>query len=78
MVTGCAEAISSSRNIGINEAVVGLGSFAGLFVSEWFMRRMNNDALMYAVGAVALLLSATAQWFVIGNPAKAGTKDTIP
>ena len=42
------------------------------------MRRMNNDALMYAVGAVALLLSATAQWFVIGNPAKAGTKDTIP
>ncbi|MCX6991537.1 MAG: MFS transporter [Kiritimatiellaeota bacterium] len=50
-----------SLNIGVNEFLVGLGSFAGLFVSEWFMRRTGNDASMYLVVAVALLVSLAAQ-----------------
>jgi len=50
-----------SLNIGINEFLVGLGSFAGLFISEWVMKRTLNDASMYLVVAVALLLSLAAQ-----------------
>jgi hypothetical protein len=53
-----------SRNIGVNEFLVGLGSFAGLFVSEWFMKRCASDAMMYAVCAAALLVSAAAQCIV--------------
>ena len=53
-----------SRNIGINEFLVGLGSFGGLFVSEWFMRRFHSDAAMYAVCAGALLVSTALQWVV--------------
>ncbi|MBU0714740.1 MAG: MFS transporter [Verrucomicrobia bacterium] len=48
-------------NIGVNEFLVGLGSFAGLFISEWVMKRTGNDANMYLVIAVALLISLAAQ-----------------
>jgi predicted MFS family arabinose efflux permease len=54
-----------ARNIGINEFLVGLGSFASLFVCEWFMRRAGSDAVMYAVCGGALILSAAAQWGVL-------------
>lgn len=50
-----------SLNIGVNEFLVGLGSFAGLFISEWVMKRTGNDANMYLVLAVALLISLAAQ-----------------
>ena len=50
-----------SLNIGINEFLVGLGSFAGLFVSEWVMKRTANDTNMYLVIAVALLISMAVQ-----------------
>ena len=50
-----------SRNVGVNECLVGLGSFAGLFVSEWFMTRWGSDAAMYAVCAAALLISVGVQ-----------------
>ncbi len=50
-----------SLNIGINEFLVGLGSFAGLFLSELFMKRTGNDANMYLVIAVAMLISLAAQ-----------------
>jgi hypothetical protein len=50
-----------SRNIGVNECLVGLGSFAGLFVSEWFMTHLGDDAIMYAVCAAALLVSIGVQ-----------------
>ena len=50
-----------SLNIGVNEFLVGLGSFAGLFISEWVMQRTGNDANMYLVIAVALLISLAAQ-----------------
>jgi hypothetical protein len=54
-----------SRNIGINECLVGLGSFAGLFVSEWFMTRLGDDAVMYAVCAGVLLLSIAVQLVLV-------------
>ena len=57
-----------SRNIGVNECLVGLGSFAGLSVSEWAMRRTGSDAAMYAVCAAALLISGGLQWWVASRP----------
>ncbi len=50
-----------SFNIGVNEFLVGVGSFAGLFVSEAWMRRSGNDQTMYLVCAIALILSAAVQ-----------------
>jgi len=55
-----------SLNIGVNEFLVGLGSFAGLFISEWVMQRTGNDANMYLVIAVALLISLAAQLAIAG------------
>ncbi len=48
-------------NIGVNECLVGLGSLAGLFASEWWMRRSHDDNGMYLVCAVALAVSALVQ-----------------
>lgn len=42
-------------NIGVNEFLVGLGSLAGLFASEWFIKRSGNEAGMYLVIALGLL-----------------------
>jgi predicted MFS family arabinose efflux permease len=53
-----------ARNIGINEFLVGLGSFASLFVCDWFINRSGVPA-MYAVCGVALIVSAAAQWGVL-------------
>jgi MFS family permease len=50
-----------SRNIGINECLVGLGSFTGLIVSEYFMKWSGNPAAMYAVCAGALGVSIVLQ-----------------
>ena len=50
-----------SFNVGVNECLVGLGSFAGLFACEWWMKRSGNDAAMYAVCAGALLGSLALQ-----------------
>jgi len=56
-----------SLNIGVNEFLVGLGSFAGLFISEWFMKRTGNDANMYLVIAVAMLIALAAQLMIAGR-----------
>ncbi|MFO7534453.1 MAG: MFS transporter [Kiritimatiellia bacterium] len=56
-----------SRNIGVNECLVGLGSFAGLFVSEWFMTRFNQDSAMYAVCAATVILSVGVQMILAGR-----------
>jgi len=50
-----------SFNIGINEFLVGVGSFAGLFVCEAWMRRSGSDQSLYLVCAVALAVSAAVQ-----------------
>lgn len=50
-----------SRNIGINECLVGLGSFSGLILSEYFMKKSGNPATMYRVCASALGISIILQ-----------------
>lgn len=53
-----------ARNIGVNEFLVGLGSFLGLFICAWFMQRGDGGAdctVVYAVCGVALLGSALLQ-----------------
>ena len=55
-----------SLNIGVNEFLVGLGSVAGLLISEWVMKRTANDANLYLVIAVALLIALAAQLAIAG------------
>lgn len=50
-----------SRNIGINECLVGMGSVAGLFLSERCIAWTGNNATMFAVCAGALAISALVQ-----------------
>jgi len=63
-----------SFNIGVNEFLVGLGSFAGLFISEWVMKRTGNDASMYLVIAVALLISLAAQLAIASRFRRVGAE----
>ena len=55
-----------SFNIGVNEFLVGFGSFAGLFISEWCVRRSGNENTLYLVVGTALLASALLQ-VIIGT-----------
>ena len=48
-------------NVGINECLVGTAPLAGLFISEWWMRRTAEASGMYAVCGATLILSALAQ-----------------
>ena len=50
-----------SFNIGVNECLVGLGSFAGLFAAQWGERLLGTDGGMYAVCGIALLVSLLIQ-----------------
>ena len=52
-----------SLNIGVNEFLVGLGSFVSLFAAERCMKAAGDEA-MYAVCAVAVLVSVAAQWLI--------------
>jgi hypothetical protein len=56
-----------SRNVGVNECLVGLGSFAGLFASEWAMKHWGGESVLYAVCALALFGSGALQWLVAGG-----------
>lgn len=55
-----------SLNIGVNEFLVGLGSVAGLLISEWVMKRTVNDANLYLVIAAALLITLATQLAIAG------------
>ena len=55
-----------SLNIGVNECLVGMGSFAGLFAAEWGATLLGKDSGMYAVCALALLASLLVQ-FVLAS-----------
>ena len=50
-----------SFNVGVNECLVGLGSFMGLFICMWWMKHSSNDNAMYLVCALMLLVSAAIQ-----------------
>lgn len=67
-----------SFNVGVNECLVGLGSFAGLFASQWWMKRTGTDAAMYAVCAAALLVSLALQLLVASVPRRAAAAVTAP
>ncbi len=53
-------------NIGVNECLVGLGSLAGLFACETWMRHSGRDQDMYLICGLALLVSMAVQ-FVIAS-----------
>jgi hypothetical protein len=59
-----------SLNIGVNECLVGMGSFAGLFVVQWGETLIGKDGGMYAVCAVALLVSLLIQVALASLPRK--------
>jgi len=50
-----------SVNIGVNECLVGMGSFAGLFAVQWGETLMGQEDGMYAVCALGLLVSLLIQ-----------------
>ncbi|MBI4831035.1 MAG: MFS transporter [Candidatus Lindowbacteria bacterium] len=50
-----------SFNIGVNEFLVGLGSVAGIFIVEWFVKRSGNENVMFLVCGVCLAASSLAQ-----------------
>ncbi len=60
-----------SFNIGINEFLVGVGSFAGLFVCEAWMRRSGSDQSLYLVCAAALAVSAVVQVALVSGRKRA-------
>ncbi len=58
-------------NIGVNECLVGLGSFVGMFALEWGERLMGKGG-MYAMCAICLLVSLLVQVvFASLRPSKA-------
>lgn len=52
-----------SFNIGVNEALVGLGSIAGILVGNWWMWFSGSDAGMYLVCGVGLVVSILLQLY---------------
>jgi hypothetical protein len=67
-----------SFNIGVNECLVGMGSFAGLFAVQWGEQLLNNDGAMYAVCAVALLASLLIQATLASLPRPEAAKSEVP
>jgi hypothetical protein len=50
-----------SFNIGVNECLVGMGSFVGLFAVQWTERLLGEEGGMYAVCVLGLLVSLLIQ-----------------
>jgi len=59
-----------SFNVGVNECLVGLGSFAGLFAAEWGMKSSHSDHAMFAVCAAALVVALGVELAVASWPAR--------
>ncbi len=51
----------SSFNIGVNEGLVGLGSIAGIFAGNAWMKASGSDTQIYLMCAVGIALSTAAQ-----------------
>lgn len=62
-----------SRNVGINELLVGFGSVIGLLASEAWLRRFNEPRGIYLVSALALAISTALQILI----ASKSTRRTI-
>ena len=54
----------SSRNVGINEAMVGAGNILGMLISEWVMRMWNYPLAYFPVsmGLTLLLIGVQCIW----------------
>ncbi len=57
-----------SLNIGINECLVGMGSFAGMFAVEYGEKFLGKDSGMYAVYAIGMLVSLLIQVVLASLP----------
>ncbi len=55
-------------NIAINEFIVGLGSFAGIFCCEWWMRKSGSPSGMYILCALVTALSLLFQLMFAKGP----------
>ena len=67
-----------SFNIGVNECLVGMGSFAGLFAVEWGEMLMGKDGGMYAVCAISLLVSLLIQVILASLRPPEATEPVVP
>lgn len=67
-----------SLNIGVNECLVGMGSFAGLFAVQLGERLMGKDGGMFAVCAIALLVSLLIQITLASLRTARATEPAIP
>ena len=70
----------SSHNVGINEAIVGMGNVLGLFGSEWIMRQFGYDFAFYpaTMAAAAILLVAQLSYLGFTRPAPVPFSATNP
>lgn len=59
-----------SFNIGVNEALVGLGSVAGILFGDMWMRRSGSSAELYLVCAAGLALSLILQLGLARRPGR--------
>ncbi|NUQ63118.1 MAG: hypothetical protein HUU20_11630 [Pirellulales bacterium] len=67
-----------SFNIGVNECLVGMGSFAGLFAVESGEMLIDKDGGMYAVCAIALLVSLASQFALASLPTFQAAEPAVP
>lgn len=73
--------VRSSRNVGINEAMVGLGTILGMAVSESSMRIFDNPTAFFpaCIAVIALLTGCQWLWLKRDQPDSAQLKpETIP
>ncbi|MDD4869588.1 MAG: MFS transporter [Kiritimatiellae bacterium] len=63
-----------SFNIGINEALVGLGSVAGMFFGEWWMRFSGSESGIYLVCSIGLIVSMFLQVLIATFTGNSSTK----
>lgn len=67
-----------SFNIGVNECLVGMGSFAGLFAAQWGETLIGKDGGMYAMCAIGLLASLLIQVILASLRLPEATNPAVP
>ncbi|MBV9467866.1 MAG: hypothetical protein JOZ57_01320, partial [Abitibacteriaceae bacterium] len=55
--------VRSSRNVGINEAMVGIGNILGMLISESSMRLFHYPEAYFPVCMSVTLVIVAAQWY---------------
>ncbi|MCA1809207.1 MAG: MFS transporter [Lentisphaerae bacterium] len=70
----CSNSGNRSINIGVNECLVGLGSFAGLFTAEWRMASGQEHTALFQVLAMAFIVATGLQTGIISWPRRRGNQ----